>query len=214
MNLNQVQTAIETAPKGALIIVEWSRPVKTRKAFNDVPLVKDVRMVGRIGINYENLGAVQTKRENGELPPINQGLAGEQIWESPCIIFNPRNDRRYLRLYNGISEKTAPAVQYRIGNIVVNKESIEHMLLANEKKSSHGDCFQVNVANIRCIHTETADSENVAETPQETAELSNRISEQAIRFAKQEELKTLQEAIDRLQDDLEMMDDDEATPVV
>jgi len=207
MNLNQVKTAIETAPKGALIIVEWSRPVKTRKAFNDVPLVKDVRMVGRINIDYEKLGAVKNKRETGELPPVNQGLRGEQFFESDCIILNPNNGNRYLRLYNGISKTTHPAVQYRIGNTVVSKESVEDMMLASEKRSSHGECFQVNVANIRRIHTETADDADVAETPQETAELSNRISEQAIRWAKEEEIKSLQEAIDLLQDDFNLFDD-------
>jgi len=207
MNLLQVKKAIETAPAGANIIVEWTRPVDVYKEFCDVPLVKDVRMVGRTQINYDNQETVQHKRETGELPPDNQGLRGEQFFEFPCVICNPKNGKRHLRLYKGTSKYTHPAVQYRIGNTVVSHNSVEHMLTAKERRDSKGDCFQVNIANLRRIHTEVADSADVAETPQEVAEASERIAEQAVYWAKQDEIKSLQEAIERLQADLDIVED-------
>jgi len=157
-------------------------------------------MVGRIGIAYDNMSAVKDKREQGELPPVNQGLRGEQIFESPCIILNPKNGRRYLRLYKGISDKTQPKVQYRIGDAVVSRESVEHMMLANELSASHGDCFQVNVANLRRVHAEVAEDTEIAETPQE-------VEDMGIRFAKDAEVASLQAAIAKLQGEIALLGD-------
>lgn len=73
MKLETVQNVLTLAPKGANIVLEWTRSAKTRKGVTDT-ILKSVRMVGRVGVEYDNLRAVQEKRESGELPTENAGL--------------------------------------------------------------------------------------------------------------------------------------------
>ena len=73
MLLGTVQSIVGLTPKGANIVLEWSRAVKTRKGVADT-IRKNVRMVGRIGIEYDNVKTVQDKRESGKLPTENAGL--------------------------------------------------------------------------------------------------------------------------------------------
>ena len=192
MNLKQARQAIRETPKGAYVTLEWTRPVKTRKAFNLVPLVKDVRMTGRIGVDYDHQGGVIAGRENGELPPINAGLAGSQEWaEFPFLIFNPKTQGYSLRLatIHGVSIETA-RTQFRIASQVVAYEDVEPLMLASEKRHEERDleCFQVKVPNIRRIHRTVADDSTVAETVQETDAMN-------IRFSEQEEYARLKDAL-------------------
>ena len=151
MELEQVRQAIATAPKGANIVVEWVRPCKVRKGVQDV-LTKSVRMVGRMGIDYDNMKAVQEKRASGELPAENGGLPWGEWIEFPYLIGH--KGQTYLRLNNGTSDKVHPDVHFFQNGVEVAREEIDHMLLASEKEARRGECFTCKTENMTRIHTE------------------------------------------------------------
>lgn len=169
MNLSQVQTAIEQTPKGANIIIEWVRPVKTLAAFKGADLTKSVRMVGRMGIDYDKQKSVQEKRETGELPSESQPLPWGNWAIFPYLIEHKGN--YYVRLYNGTSDKVRPEVHFFLDGNEVAFESIAHMLPANEKQEKHGDCFTCKVENMTRIHHESEWIALFASVEQETVKL-------------------------------------------
>jgi hypothetical protein len=159
MIVEQVKEGINATPKGANIIVEWNRAGKTRKGVAE-QITKSVRMVGRIGIEYDNIGKVQAKRENGELPAENQGLKWGRYEIYPYLIEHKGN--RYLRLYKGTSDKVKPKVVWYRNGIEVSRDEIAPLLLKSELQSKEGDCFCVNVEAITRLHTE-AEIERIQE---------------------------------------------------
>jgi len=177
MQKSQVVAAIEATPKGANIIVEWVREAKTFKGVSE-KITKSVRMVGRMGIDYDNMASVQAKRESGELPAENQGLKWGFWVTFPYLIGfnkgmkkeNPDGSRNeeyykvlpttayYLRLYNGTSDKVKPDVHFFVNSVEVDKTELfkrEKYLLASEKESEHGDCFTCKVEDMTRIHSES-----------------------------------------------------------
>ena len=152
MELGQVKQAIETTPKGANIILEWVRPCKARKGVSAI-LTKSVRMVGRMGIDYDKIGAVQEKRENGELPSTPQPLPWGQWSIFPYLI--EHKGAFYVRLYNGTSDKVHAEAHFFKDGVEVQKDEIAPLLLASELDEKKGDCFTCKVENITRIHTES-----------------------------------------------------------
>lgn len=152
MQLQQVQQAIATTPKGANIVLEWVRPVKTRKTCQDA-ITKSVRMIGRMGIEYDNQGIVKEKRETGELPKDPHPLPWGTWAEYPWLI--EHKGGYYVRLYNGTSASVHPETHFFRNGIEVNKESIATDILASEKEESKGDCFTCKVENMTRIHSES-----------------------------------------------------------
>lgn len=153
MQLDQVKSAIVATPKGANIIVEWVRPCETLKGCADT-ITKSVRMVGRIGVEYDNLAAVQSKRESGELPAENKGLNGMEWVEPPYLLRSLKSGRYLIRLYKGTSDKVQPETHFFRNGVEVSKDELANVLTAKEKKSSHGDCFSCHVDDMTRIHTE------------------------------------------------------------
>ena len=151
MQVDQVKQAIQTTPKGANIVIEWVRPMKTRKGIT-ADLTKSVRMVGRMGIEYDNVKKVQDKRENGELPSENQGLPWGKWAEYPYLI--EHKGTFYVRLYNGTSEKVKPEVHFFQNGVEVEKEAIAAMVLKSEIDSKKGETFTCKVENMTRIHAE------------------------------------------------------------
>jgi hypothetical protein len=151
MQLDQAKQAIKTTPKGSNIILEWVRPCKTRKGVTDV-LTKSVRMVGRMGIEYNNIGTVQDKREAGDLPAVPQGLPWGVWSEYPYLI--EHKGSYYIRLYNGTSSKVHPEVHFFKNGIECAKDDISACLLASELESEKGECFTCKVENVTRIHSE------------------------------------------------------------
>jgi hypothetical protein len=162
MNIEQVKQAIEETPKGCNIIVEWTRPCKTLKAVTD-EITKAVRMVGRMGIEYDNMKSVKVGRAIGELPETNQGLPAWQEFEIyPYLLRHKNKGTQYLRLYKGTSHLTKHKTTWYKNGVEVSFEDIENLILASEKSSKKGDCFQVTVNHITRLHREDARM-NIAE---------------------------------------------------
>lgn len=154
MDKSQVIQVVEAAlyaPKAANIIVEWLRPAKVRKTCVDI-IQKHVRMVGRVGLDYDNQKAVIAKRESGDLPAKNAGLPWGN-WEIfPYLI--EHKGAFYLRLYNGTSKTMVPMVEWLLNGTVVPYEVIENELLASEKRDDDGECFCCKVENMLQINGE------------------------------------------------------------
>ena len=157
MLLGQIHDIIKTAPKGANIVLEWVREAKTRKGSPSIS--KAVRMVGRVGVAYDNLKSVREKRANGELPEENQGLAEWAEWaEYPFLIRHKTKGTVYLRMYKGTSEKVKPKVAFFMDGHQVERADIEAHLLASEKQShDDSDTFMVKVDDLKRVYNENDD---------------------------------------------------------
>lgn len=154
MNLDTVQNVLTLAPKGANIVLEWTRSVKTRKGVTDT-ILKSVQMVGRVGIEYDNQKSVIEKRESGELPSENQGLPWGR-WEFyPYLI--EHNGRHYVRLYNGTSKLTTPKATFTINGEIVKRDEIADKLLASELAEKSGDCFTCKIEDMTRIWVESGE---------------------------------------------------------
>jgi hypothetical protein len=154
MQLATVEKVIQNTPKGANIILEWQRPVKTFKGSTDV-VEKHVRMVGRIGLNYDNIGDVQDKRESGELPAENAGLKGMEWVTYPYLLRSVKTGELQVRLYNGTSEKVPVKSEWKLNGNPVSYEVVEPIILASEKpKERTGDCFQCKLSAMLRIANE------------------------------------------------------------
>jgi len=155
----EVVEAALMAPKGANIIVEWLRPAKTRKTCT-MTIEKHVRMVGRLGLNYDAQKDVIAKRASGELPEKNAGLPWGQWAIYPYLI--EHKGTFYLRLYTGTSKTTHPMVEWLCEGVAVPKSLIENELLASELTEKDGDCFNCKLENMMQIHHEILTEETVS----------------------------------------------------
>ena len=151
MNLQQIRQAIKATPKGCNIILEWTRPCKTRKG-TMAGITKSVRMVGRMGIEYDNINEVQEKREEGTLPKENAGLPWGQWSEYPWLI--EHKGKFYLRLYNGTSSLTTPKSTFFMDGIEAEKAEVAPFLLASELAEKDGDCFTCSIENLTRVNHE------------------------------------------------------------
>ena len=167
MQLEQVKTAIDATPKGANVILEWVRPMKVKKSCT-ARLTKSVRMVGRLGIDYDKQKAVQAKRENGDLPAENQGLPWgfwiDHPWhlghnkgmkkDNPLYSTVDAETTHYVRLYKGTSDRVKPEVHFFKDGQEIELSAIENDILSSEKTEKSGDCFSCKTENVTRIHSE------------------------------------------------------------
>jgi len=156
MELCQVEKVIAAAPKGANIILQWVRNAKTRKG-TAANIRKAVLTVGRVGIDYEKLGAVKEKRENGELPKESAGIGDWAEWVTfPYLIRHKGTGQLYLRMYSGTSDKIKPKVKWLKEGKVVPFDQVEADLLSEEKKTGEvKDCFIVKIEDLVTVGTNT-----------------------------------------------------------
>jgi hypothetical protein len=158
MELSKVENMIEVAPKGANIIVGWTRNAKTKK--NSPEIQKRVRAVGRIGIEYDNIAKVKEKRENGSLPSENAGLQDWQEWVNyPYLLKHKSKGTLYLRLYKGTSDKVCPKVEWLLNDEPVAIEDISDFLYASELSKSESDCFQCKLDDVTSLYLEVEEME-------------------------------------------------------
>lgn len=152
LNVNAI---IEGAPKGANIVCEWDREANVKAAGRNLNIRKQVRMVGRVGMEYDNLISVQRKRESGELPKENAGLQSWAEWlVYPFLLGHKVKGTQYLRLYKGTSKTVKPSVAWTMNGDAVDKAEIAAYLSASELSKSDGDCFMVKVADLKRVWIE------------------------------------------------------------
>lgn len=148
MDYKKIQKKIKERQKGVFTAMVWERPCKTKKAFNNEIIVKRSEGVVRFGIEYDNMKAVQQKRNEGILPEKNAGLQWGEWLEYPYIITHKGN--KYLRC--ATSQNNKIKTTYYKNGVKVPFEDVENMLLASEKKKTDElDVFTVNTDNIIAI---------------------------------------------------------------
>jgi hypothetical protein len=153
-SLEQVKDALNNAPNGANIILEWERDVKTLKAHSDLNIRKHVIAVGRKGMSYENLKAVKEKRENGELPSEPKPTWFYHDDSCKGIIRHKRTEAPYVQLFGGTDTRHIPKVKFTLNGEETTLEAISPYILSSEKRSEKGDTFCCKVADMITIKTE------------------------------------------------------------
>ena len=146
MNIANIVSII-SSHKGSNLRATWEKPLKTRKGIES-KITKRTKMVIRGGIDYDNIGVVQEKRENGELPSENAGLPWGQWANFPYHIEHKGTD--YARFYPASGIKFVPEVQYFLDGIETDKATIQPMCLASEfpNRDEEPLCFTIKADNV------------------------------------------------------------------
>jgi len=160
MTIEDIKAAIKATPKGANIIVEWTRPVKLRKAYKGMPLTVSKSMLCRLGVQYDNTAATKQGRDDGSLPATNAGLKGVEWIQFPILLKAVKSQKIQLRLQAGTFNSFKTENVYKLDNQTVEKADWEHTMLASEtKKRAAPTAFNIGIEAITRIHTHSIPEE-------------------------------------------------------
>ena len=152
MNKEELKQLILKSNKGTFHTMIWNKELKLLKKFEgQMKITKISKAIVRFGCQYDNLKAVQDKRENGELPEINQGLNGLEWLEYPIFLRGLKNNNVYLRV-NLIPDTIIETKYYLNGNEVTKDEILKYCLASNFSNGKPLDVFNVNIDNIQEIN--------------------------------------------------------------
>jgi hypothetical protein len=135
--------------RGQFVSVNYEKPVKQLKTSPHKNVVKNVKMVARAGISYDNIQNVKDKRESGELPEENQGLPWGEWIEGGYPYLIKHKDEVYARL--SLVQNNIPEVNYFIDGKPCTKEEALQFALASEKpkEGEKPDVININLKNIK-----------------------------------------------------------------
>lgn len=151
MNIEAIKTIIKNR-KGANLSVVIEKPLKTKKVHAANNITKITHIVIRGGVEYDNIGLVQEKREDGSLPSENAGLPWGQWVEYPLHIEHKGTD--YARFYPASGINFTPKVSFLMNGVEVDKSVVEPLCLASEfpaKREEEPLCFTIKAANVKDI---------------------------------------------------------------
>lgn len=133
--------------KGQIVTIHTKRPMKVTKG--QPTIEKESIFQCRIGVTYDNIKAVQEKRESGELPEENQGLNGF-VWEgdSNVILKSIKSEELYVRCTK--MKSNVAKTKYLMNGKEVDKDLIKPMCLAAEfpKTERDNDVFNIKLESI------------------------------------------------------------------
>ena len=145
MTYNDIIKTITGTTKGSFHTMRWSKELKTRKGIQGISVTKETVATVRFGVGYDNMKAVQVKRENGILPEQNQGLPWGTWKQYPYTIEHKGNTYIRAALTPNANIKTV----YRLNGIEVDKETLANIVLKSELESRKGnDVLAVNTDNV------------------------------------------------------------------
>lgn len=149
MNIQNIVSVV-SSHKGSNLKATWEKSLKTRKGIAN-KITKRTALVVRGGVDYDNIGLVQEKRENGELPSENAGLPWGQWVNFPYHIEHKGTD--YARFYPASGIKFAPQVQYFLDGVETDKATIHPLCLASEfpVRDEEPLCFTIKAENVISI---------------------------------------------------------------
>ena len=136
--------------KGQIATIKIRRPLKTRKEFSKIKIIKESVMQIRCGINYDNINKVKEARYIGDLPAQNEGLSSNLIWSIyPYLLKNTKTNKSYFRFYT-VNNNFVPSIKYILDKEEVTKDDIKQFVLASEISDHKGDktCFNIEVNKI------------------------------------------------------------------
>lgn len=133
--------------RGQIVTVNTERPMKVRKGQDAI--TKRSEFQCRVGVNYDNIKAVQAKRESGELPAENQGLPWGEWALFPYVITH--KGEYYVRctmLRNGFRK----AAEFIRNEQLISKEEAQIACLASEfREGDDNEVFNIKVSSIRAV---------------------------------------------------------------
>ena len=148
--VKRILEAVVSANKGTNINLCWKRPVKCKK--NSPKIEKEVCSSGRLGVKYDNIGAVQAKRASGELPAQNAGLPDWQEWQMyPYLLAHKTSGQVYLRMTPSTLKHAKTTVTWYCNGVECDYDVIKHFLYASEKivpNKPRPDVFMVKIENM------------------------------------------------------------------
>lgn len=149
MEFKTVARKVMKVQAGAFTAMEWERELPVRAAYKGIhKITKRTSAVVRFGVEYDNIGAVQTKRTNGQLPSLNAGLTWGEWSIYPYFIKHKNID--YVRC--ALSHNNTPKVQYFNNGVPITKEQAEMLCTkAAFSDSSKSDILTIRADNIRRI---------------------------------------------------------------
>ena len=139
MNDKQKTFDILKYQKGSFISVELERPAKVLKGVTQA-IVKQTKMVARLGINYDNMQQTQDKRESGEAPAQNAGLPWGEWDVYPYVI--KHKGEKYLRMY---ADKHQVKTTYLVNGIETPKNELKSILQSSEFKAIDDNTTQLTM---------------------------------------------------------------------
>lgn len=144
----KAETVLKLAQKtGQIITLETSRPVKVKKGQPQIQ--KTSIFQARVGVNYDNMQAVKTKRATGELPEENQGLAESLEWiQFPILLKNTKTGKEFLRV-SKLNSSNTPKTIFTQNGIEIDRETVKKVAYASEfSERESPDCFNIDLNNI------------------------------------------------------------------
>jgi hypothetical protein len=145
----QVQQYLDTlmSRKGQIVTLVTTRPMKVRKGQDAIQKTSEFQC--RVGVNYDNIKAVQEKRAEGQLPAENAGLPWGEWVDFPYVIAH--KGEYYVRctvLHNGF--RKAPT--FTRNGAEISKDEAQVACLASEfREGDDNDVFNVKLSAIRSV---------------------------------------------------------------
>lgn len=134
--------------RGQFIKLCWQRLVETAAAYKHLTIEKRTTVTARTGVEYDNVKAVQEKRETGELPEQNAGLPFGEWTVYPYVIRHKGQD--YARIYT-VKGAKADVEWYCNGRRINDAQALSYLTPSARKKSfgkGDLDCFTVKMNDV------------------------------------------------------------------
>lgn len=133
--------------RGTIATLTTLRPMKVRK--NKEPIMKLSTFQCRVGVEYDNIKAVQDKRASGELPAVNAGLPWGEWFDYPHII---EHKGEYYYRCTRVRNDFQPQVEYTRNGLPITKEEAELDCLASEfRGDTDNEVFTIKVQSLQQV---------------------------------------------------------------
>ena len=150
MKKETLKSVVTHKQKGAFSSLLWEHELPVRSAYkaNNI-ITKRTSGVVRLGVEYDNIGAVKVGRALGELPSINSGLTWGEWEQYPFFITHKGN--HYLRVARAHGTKFR--TEYFInGRRATKEECIPYCIASAFKDDGKSpEVFTINCDNILAI---------------------------------------------------------------
>ncbi len=133
--------------RGTIATLTTLRAMKVRK--DKEPIEKLSTFQARVGVEYDNIKAVQDKRASGELPQENQGLPWGQWYDYPHII---EHKGEYYYRCTRVRNNFQSQVTYLRNGQEISRQEAEQDCLASEFRGDTANAvFTIKVASLQAV---------------------------------------------------------------
>jgi hypothetical protein len=133
--------------RGTIATLTTLRAMKVRK--DKEPIEKLSTFQARVGVEYDNIKAVQDKRASGELPQENQGLPWGQWYDYPHII--EHKGEYYYRCTRVRNNFQSQVTYLRNGQEISRQEAEQDCLASEFRGDTDNEVFTIKVASLQAV---------------------------------------------------------------